>query len=81
MTTAILTKYHGPTATRGSRVSATWGTDRTSVEYDSADGFGEPAHRKAAEAVLRKTGYPQFIGRLVGGALPDGRYVFVVGPW
>jgi hypothetical protein len=80
MTTAILTKYHGPTNTRGSRVSATWGTDRTSVEYDSAGGFGEPAHRKAAEAVLRKTGYPQFIGRLVGGALPDGRYVFVVGP-
>ncbi len=80
MTTAILTKYHGPTNTRRARVSATWGTDRTSVEYDSADGFGEPAHRKAAEAVLRKTGYPQFIGRLVGGALPDGRYVFVVGP-
>jgi hypothetical protein len=80
MTTAILTKYHGPTNTRRSRVSATWGTDRTSVEYDSAGGFGEPAHRKAAEAVLRKTGYPQFIGRLVGGALPDGRYVFVVGP-
>ncbi len=80
MTTAILTKYHGPTNTRRARISATWGTDRTSVEYDSAGGFGEPAHRKAAEAVLRKTGYPQFIGRLVGGALPDGRYVFVVGP-
>lgn len=80
MTTAIITKFHGPTGTRGSRISATWGTDRTSVVYDSTDGFGEPAHRKAAEAVLRKTGYPQFIGRLVGGALPDGRYVFVVGP-
>lgn len=80
MTTAILTKFHGPTNTRRARVSATWGTDRTSVEYDSADGFGEPAHRKAAEAVLRKTGCPQLIGRLVGGALPDGRYVFVVGP-
>lgn len=80
MTTAILTKFHGPTATREPRVSATWGADRASVEYDSTDGFGEPAHRKAAEAVLRKTGCPQFIGRLVGGALPDGRYVFVVGP-
>lgn len=80
MTTAILTKYHGPTNTRRPRVSATWGTDRTSVEYDSADGMGEPAHRKAAEAVLRKTGCLRFIGRLVGGALPDGRYVFVVGP-
>ncbi len=80
MATAILTKYHGPTETRGARVSASWGSDRAAVEYDSADGFGEPAHRKAAEAVLRKTGYPQFIGRLVGGALPDGRYVFVVGP-
>ena len=81
MTTAIITKYHGPTATREPRVSATWGTDRASVVYDSTDGFGEPAHRRASEAVLRKTGYPQFIGRLVGGALPDGRYVFVVGPW
>ncbi len=80
MTTAIITKFHGPTGTRGSRISATWGADRASVVYDSTDGFGEPAHRKAAEAVLRKTGYPQFIGRLVGGALPDGRYVFVVGP-
>lgn len=80
MTTAIITKFHGPTNTRRARVSATWGTDRASVVYDSTDGFGEPAHRKAAEAVLRKTGYPQFIGRLVGGALPDGRYVFVVGP-
>lgn len=29
MTTAILTKFHGPTGTRGSRISATWGTDRT----------------------------------------------------
>lgn len=80
MTTAIITKYHGPTNTRGSRISATWGTDRAVVEYDSAGGFGEPAHRKAAEAVLRATGCPQFTGRLVGGALPDGRYVFVVGP-
>ena len=51
MTTAIITKYHGPTETRGARVSASWGTDRTSVEYDSTDGLGEPAHRKAAEAV------------------------------
>ena len=80
MTTAIITKFHGPTGTRGSRVSATWSTDRAVVEYDSTDGMGEPAHRKAAEAVLRRAGYPQFIGRLVGGALPDGRYVFVVGP-
>ena len=30
-------------------------------------------HLGKTEAVLRKTGYPQFIGRLVGGALPDGR--------
>lgn len=80
MATAILTKYHGPTGARGSRISATWGTDRAVVEYDSTNGMGEPAHRKAAEAVLRKTGCPQFIGRLVGGALPNGRYAFVVGP-
>lgn len=80
MTTAILTKFHGPTETRGARVSASWGTDRIAVEYDSTDGMGEPAHRKAAEAVLRKTGCARYIGRLVGGALPDGRYVFVVGP-
>lgn len=80
MTTAILTKFHGPTGTRGARISATWGTDRAVVEYDSTAGMGEPAHRKAAEVLLRKTGCPQFINRLVGGALPDGRYVFVVGP-
>ena len=80
MSTAIITKYHGPTETRGARVSATWGADRATVEYDSTDGMGGPAHRKAAEAVLRKAGHPQFINRLVGGSLPDGRYVFVVGP-
>ena len=44
MTTAILTKYHGPTNTRGARVSASWGADRAVVEYDSTDGMGRFAH-------------------------------------
>lgn len=80
MTTAIITKFHGPSNTRGARVSATWGSDRAVVEYDSTDGMGEPAHRKAAVAVLLKTGHARYIDRLVGGSLPDGRFVFVVAP-
>ena len=31
---AILTKYHGPTNTRPSRVSATWGKHRVYVSWD-----------------------------------------------
>src|SRR5688500_14633275 len=68
--TAIATKYHGPTDTCGSRISATAeGGLRATIsyphEYDS-DG----AHNEAALALIDKMGWG---GTWVGGGAPDGK--------
>lgn len=75
---AIITKYHGPTNTRGSRISATWGNDRCSVPYPHAESSGSPKHRVAAEALLRKLGHEHLIPRLEAGELPGDGYAFVI---
>ena len=70
---AIVTKYHGPTNTRGSRISASDGDgNRVSVSYDHALS-GEAVHRVAAEALCAKM---KWTGRPVAGGLRDG-YAFV----
>lgn len=70
---AILTKYHGPTNTRGARVSASDEEDNKvyiSYPYELS---GEAVYRKAAEALKAKMNWS---GDLVGGSLKNG-YVFV----
>jgi len=70
---AIVTKYHGPTNTRGSRISASDGDgNRVSIPYphelDREDG-----HYKAACALRDKM---QWGGDLIGATIKGG-YVFV----
>lgn len=70
---AIITKYHGATDTRGSRISAT-DTDRNRVSipypYELS---GEAVHRAAAEALCDKMGWSK---NLLGGGIKGG-YAFV----
>lgn len=71
---AIITKYHGPTNTRGSRI---WASDcdgnRASVAYD--DGAGsESGHFQAVRALCRKMDWR---GKLVCGSLRGSQLVWV----
>lgn len=73
---AIRTKYHGPTNTKGSRITAT-SASGLKVTIPMPYDLDEPdAHRKAAQALCAKLHWP---GELIGGALSDG-YAFVFAP-
>jgi len=75
---AILTKYHGPTDFKGSRVSA-YDCDGSRVTIGYRSEFGtEPNHRAAAEALCAKMGWE---GEMVGGFTKDGMaFVFTSMP-
>lgn len=73
---AIVTKYHGPTNFRGSRVSAKASAGRISIPWDYAKDV-EQNHDAAALAFCRKFAWT---GALACGELPKGDgnvYVFV----
>lgn len=75
MKKAIRTKYHGPTNTRGSRVTATDG-DRNwiTIEWDHSL-TSDQNHRAAAVALCKKLGWT---GTLAQGGFPDSCvFVFV----
>jgi len=73
---AITTKYHGPTNTRGARISATDGDNRISISYDYS-GNHDQVHRKAALALCNKLNWDG-CDRLVGGGMKTGNaYVFL----
>jgi len=73
---AIVTKYHGPTDRRGSRISASDSDgNRVTIPYPY-DLSGEDCHREAAEALCKKMNWP---AQLIGGGLRNG-YVFVFSP-
>jgi hypothetical protein len=65
---AIVTKYHGATNFRGSRVSAKASAGRVTVSWDDALDV-DANHRAAAVALCRKFGWH---GTLVEGGLPEG---------
>jgi len=65
---AIETKYHGPTNSRGSRISARSQAGRIFVHYDHALSI-EANHHAACLALATKLGWT---GRWVGGARADG---------
>ena len=70
---AIFTKYHGPSNYKGSRISACdEDGNRVTIGYPY-ELSGEAVHRKAADALCEKMGWP---GKLVGGSHKRG-YVFV----
>lgn len=73
MMKAIVTKYHGPTDYKGSRISATDSDgNRVMVSYDDAS---RNPHLDAAVALVRKMGWAPV--QLAEGSLKDG-YVYVV---
>src|ERR1700733_1724485 len=70
---AITTTYHGPTNTRGSRITATdENGNRITISYPY-ELSGEAVHRAAALALCAKMNWT---GRLTGASLKRG-YVFV----
>lgn len=75
---AILTKYHGPTNTRGSRISAEadgWG--KVFVSYDHSLS-GDAVRWVAAERLLQKAyKYRSEVTKMIAGGLPNGDVVFV----
>ena len=82
----IMTKYHGPTNHRGSRLSATVRdgaafTRRVYVAYDyELSPSGDGVYRKAAEAMCEKLTAEGFTytnpEKLISGYVTDG-YIFV----
>jgi hypothetical protein len=73
---AIVTKYHGATNFKGSRISATAEAGRIYLSWDDSLNV-EDNHDAAALALGRKLGW---VGKLASGGLPGTRgnaYVFV----
>lgn len=69
---AIITKYHGPTPTRGSRMIARAQRGSITVPYDDALNV-EDNHHQAALALAAKFGWTGALyGKLLSGDLPNG---------
>lgn len=73
MATAIVTKYHGPTDSRGSRITASANGLRVTVPYNYALS-GCALHREAVDAFVKKhpgfapdKGYDWHPGGIRGG--------------
>ena len=66
---AIITKYHGPTATRPSKIVAS-DQDKNHVTMSYAHELDtEQNHRKAAEILCEKMGWT---GAMIGGSIAGG---------
>ena len=76
MSAAIITKYHGPTNTKGARVSARMAGARTAWLPYPHELSGLDVHAAAAAALMAREGWPVGCPMAVGG-MPDGGYVFV----
>jgi hypothetical protein len=77
---AIRTRYHGPTATRGPRISASdAGGNLVSISPDLPVTVGEldNAHRKAAYTLMRKMGWPNVL--IPGSFAKDTYWVMLPG--
>lgn len=77
---AIVTKYHGPTNYKGSRISARAEAGRIIVHYDHALNPDEN-HKAAAQALADRLGWTTDKGypALAGGGLPgNAGYCFVM---
>lgn len=74
MSQAIMTKYHGPTNTRGARITAeSEAGHKISIPYPH-ELHDEEKHRTAAAALCDRLGWP--VENLRGGAWRNG-WVFV----
>lgn len=72
---AIITKYFGPTNSRGSRIKAQCAAGSVTIPYPYAL-WGQERHRAAAVALCQKLQWTDH-GALLGGQLHTGDYVFV----
>lgn len=70
---SIVTKYHGPTNTKGSRLAARCAAKRIVVAYDYELNAGEN-HAAAAAALAAAMGWS---GKLIGGQCADSSMCFV----
>lgn len=87
---AIITKYHGPTNTRGSRISAKCAAGTIYVPFNHSLN-PEQNHRHAADMLTKKMGWAvegsktHIPGlRLTGGEMPDNKgnaYVLTCKHW
>lgn len=84
MTQAILVKYHGPTNTKGARISATCAGGRVYVPREYDVNINDD-YARASGALIAKMGWvvdqgAAYLGRWVGGTLPNGDVAFVFVP-
>ena len=70
MLQAIVTKYHGPTNYKGSRISARADAGRIVRPYDHALTL-EENHAQAALDLMEEKGWMRPGRRLLGGGLPS----------
>ena len=68
---AIVTKYHGPTNHRGSRVKATAQVGSLTLSWDHALN-SDGNHRAAALALANKFNWLEYSDLSEGGSLPAG---------
>lgn len=73
---AIQTRYHGPTNSRGSRVSARCDAGRVTIGWDDRLNI-EENHAAAAAKLCARFGWT---GEIVSGVLHDGSHVHVFVP-
>ena len=81
---AIVTKYIGPTNTKGSRIKATCAAGSITVGYHNVDvdvdvaPYEAERHQLVAAMLQRKLGWDsEYYGRLESGQLPNGDYAHV----
>ena len=86
---AIITKYLGPTNSRGARIKAKCERGSITIPYPHEANTGEDAHRVALQALINKfvvedekeRGTPVIANpwsrRMVTGQVPSGEYVHV----
>lgn len=77
---AIVTKYLGPTNTKGGRIKARCDAGSLTIGFHDGDGREDP-HDRAARLLAEKLGWTSDLyGQLAVGELPDGTgnaYVFI----
>lgn len=74
---AILTKYLGPTNTKGSRIKASCASGSIIIPYPYEFDV-TMAHNYAAQCLVNKLGWnSQYYGELITGQLPSGDYCHV----
>lgn len=74
---AIITKFYGPTNSKGARIKAECAAGKVFVPY-SYEYNTQDAHWQAAKALIVKMGWQEWDGKWVcGGSIDASGFVFV----